>query len=148
MNLFIAFASGLVFGLGLILSGMTNPAKVQGFLDLAGAWDPSLILVMAGAIAIGLPAFRWARGRTTSLRGTSLQLPARHHIDRPLVVGVDRPARNRDIAGIALAEMQQVVEHLALQRRHATAFVAAVGVAHATAMLGFVLGDHFDDLVA
>ena len=60
---FIAALAGLVFGLGLMLSGMVLPAKVQGFLDLAGAWDPSLALVMAGAVAVGLPAFAWARRR-------------------------------------------------------------------------------------
>ena len=60
---FIAPLAGLVFGLGLMLSGMVLPAKIQGFLDLAGAWDPSLALVMAGAVAVGLPAFAWARRR-------------------------------------------------------------------------------------
>ena len=56
----IAALAGLIFGLGLIVSGMVFPAKVLGFLDLAGAWDPSLALVMAGAIVVGLPAFAWA----------------------------------------------------------------------------------------
>lgn len=59
----MSFVAGLVFGLGLILSGMANPAKVLGFLDLAGPWDPSLALVMAGAIAVAAPAFFWARKR-------------------------------------------------------------------------------------
>jgi len=66
MNGAFAFFSGLLFGLGLIGSGMTNPAKVKGFLDVAGAWDPSLALVMAGAIAVGAFAFAAAKRRTTS----------------------------------------------------------------------------------
>src|SRR5437870_1042194 len=86
----IAFASllaGLVFGLGLIVSGMANPAKVLGFLDLAGHWDPSLAFVMAGAIAVGAVAFALASRRTQSLLGTEMRLPSARHIDRRLVVG-------------------------------------------------------------
>ena len=79
--------AGLVFGLGLILSGMVNPAKVLGFLDLAGPWDPSLVLVMAGAIAVGLVAFHVAGNRTTSLLGAEMKLPASRHLDRRLVLG-------------------------------------------------------------
>ena len=82
-----SFAAGLVFGLGLILSGMANPAKVLGFLDLAGAWDPSLALVMAGAIAVGLGAFTFAKGRTRSLLGAEMRLPTARDIDRRLVGG-------------------------------------------------------------
>ena len=79
--------AGLVFGLGLIVSGMANPAKVLGFLDLAGAWDPSLALVMAGAIAVGSIAFAVAGRRTRSLIGAEMKLPSARHIDRRLVVG-------------------------------------------------------------
>ncbi|QJQ01298.1 DUF6691 family protein [Herbaspirillum rubrisubalbicans] len=82
-----AGVAGLIFGLGLIVSGMANPAKVLGFLDLAGAWDPSLALVMAGAIGIGVPAFAWARKRQQSLLGAPLQLPSASGIDRRLVLG-------------------------------------------------------------
>ena len=63
MFVFSALLSGLVFGLGLIISGMANPAKVLGFLDLAGAWDPSLALVMAGAIGVGFFAFLIANSK-------------------------------------------------------------------------------------
>ena len=87
MHLATAFLAGLVFGLGLILSGMANPAKVLGFLDLAGAWDPSLLLVMAGAIAIGIVAFALARQRTASYLGLSMNLPGARQIDRRLIVG-------------------------------------------------------------
>ncbi|RAM66967.1 membrane protein [Herbaspirillum rubrisubalbicans] len=82
-----AGVAGLIFGLGLIVSGMADPAKVLGFLDLAGAWDPSLALVMAGAIGIGVPAFAWARKRQQSLLGAPLQLPSASGIDRRLVLG-------------------------------------------------------------
>jgi uncharacterized membrane protein YedE/YeeE len=84
---FFSLLAGLVFGLGLIVSGMSNPAKVLGFLDLAGAWDPSLALVMAGAIAVGLGAFALARRRTRSLLGLDMKLPAARQIDRRLIVG-------------------------------------------------------------
>ena len=73
----IAFAAGLLFGLGLLVAGMTNPAKILGFLDIAGKWDPSLAFVMAGAIAVGAVAFALARRRTTSALGLPMQLPER-----------------------------------------------------------------------
>ena len=82
-----ALLSGLVFGLGLILSGMGNPAKVQNFLDFFGQWDPSLALVMGGAIAVGLIAFSWAKRRKTSLLGEAMQLPTSTVIDRQLLTG-------------------------------------------------------------
>ena len=87
MTLLIAAVSGLLFGLGLILSGMANPAKVLGFLDLAGPWDPSLALVMVGAIAVGLVAFSLARRRSLSWLGEPMRLPAAGDIDRRLVLG-------------------------------------------------------------
>ena len=82
-----ALAAGLLFGLGLIVSGMADPAKVLGFLDLAGQWDPSLALVMGGAIPIGLPAFTLARKRQRTLLGEPMQLPTARTIDRRLVLG-------------------------------------------------------------
>jgi uncharacterized membrane protein YedE/YeeE len=81
------FVVGLLFGLGLMLAGMTDPAKVIGFLDLLGNWDPSLALVMAGAIAVGVGAFAVARQRTTNLLGGALHLPTSQQIDKPLVIG-------------------------------------------------------------
>ena len=87
MTLFTAFLSGLVFGLGLIVSGMANPAKVLGFLDLAGAWDPSLALVMAGAIGVGVFAFRVAHTRMETMLGVELKLPKLTHIDKRLMIG-------------------------------------------------------------
>ena len=82
-----ALLSGLVFGLVLIVSGMANPAKVLGFLDLAGAWDPSLTLVMAGAILVGFFAFSIAKKRTTSFIGAEMKLPTASAIDSRLLAG-------------------------------------------------------------
>lgn len=87
MLAFSALLVGLVFGGGLLLSGMANPAKVLAFLDLAGPWDPSLALVMVGAIAVGLLAFVLVRGRQVSLLGAPMRLPSAGQIDRRLVVG-------------------------------------------------------------
>lgn len=81
------FLVGLLFGLGLILSGMTDPGKVIGFLDLAGLWDPSLALVMGGAIAVGFFAFAIAKKRTANFFGGALHLPKSNQIDKPLVIG-------------------------------------------------------------
>ncbi len=81
------FLSGLVFGLGLILAGMTDPLKVKGFLDLAGAWDPSLALVMGGAIALGVLVFARAARRQQSWSGTAMEIPTNRRIDTRLVVG-------------------------------------------------------------
>jgi uncharacterized membrane protein YedE/YeeE len=80
-------ALGLLFGIGLLVSGMANPAKVLGFLDLAGAWDPSLAFVMGGAVAVGLVGFRLAGRRTESVLGLPMDLPRRREIDRRLVLG-------------------------------------------------------------
>ena len=82
-----ALATGLIFGIGLIISGMTNPSKIIGFLDLTGSWDPSLAFVMGGAVAIGFVAFRFARRRKTALLGGAIQLPTGRQIDRRLVFG-------------------------------------------------------------
>ena len=87
MATLFSFLAGLVFGLGLIVSGMANPAKVLGFLDLAGRWDPSLVFVMAGAVAVGAIAFALARKRTTSLIGLPMRLPAATELDHRLVGG-------------------------------------------------------------
>jgi hypothetical protein len=87
MLAFTSLLSGLVFGFGLILSGMANPAKVLGFLDLYGLWDPSLAFVMAGAIAVAGTVFFLTRRRTLSLLGATMKLPTAKGIDRRLVAG-------------------------------------------------------------
>jgi hypothetical protein len=87
MSAVSAFAVGLLFGLGLIVSGMTDPSKIIGFLDIAGAWDPSLAFVMGGAVLVGLVAFRVARRRTKAFLGGAMHLPSARQIDRPLILG-------------------------------------------------------------
>ncbi len=87
MQLLSSLLAGLIFGLGLLVSGMANPAKVLGFLDLAGAWDPSLALVMAGAIAVGLLTFSVAKRRTVSILGAAMKLPTSNPINPRLVIG-------------------------------------------------------------
>jgi uncharacterized membrane protein YedE/YeeE len=87
MIVFTSLLAGLIFGLGLIVSGMANPAKILGFLDLAGAWDPSLTLVMAGAVAVGLVAFAVATKRAASFLGAEMKLSGTRDIDLRLIVG-------------------------------------------------------------
>jgi hypothetical protein len=83
----VAFGVGLLFGIGLIVSHMADPAKVLGFLDLAGAWDPSLALVMAGAIGVGCIGFFAATQRRESVLGLPMRIPTTRAIDRKLVAG-------------------------------------------------------------
>jgi uncharacterized protein len=87
MHTVVSGLVGLIFGLGLILSGMADPAKVLGFLDLAGAWDPSLALVMVGAIAVGAVGFALARRRSTSWLGLVMNVPTSRVIDSRLIAG-------------------------------------------------------------
>ena len=81
------FFVGLLFGVGLIVAGMTDPSKVLGFLDLAGTWDPSLAFVMGGGILVGLGAFAVAKKRTTNFLGGALHLPNSTDIDKRLIGG-------------------------------------------------------------
>lgn len=87
MRKLTAFAAGLIFGMGLLLAGMADPAKVLGFLDMFGRWDPSLGLVMAGAIAVAIVPMQWARRQQRSLLGAPMQLPLKRKPDRRLVGG-------------------------------------------------------------
>ncbi len=87
MNSIFSFAIGLIFGLGLIIAGMANPAKVQGFMDIAGVWDPSLALVMGGGILVGSISFALSRKRTMSFLGLPMQIPTARQIDKRLVLG-------------------------------------------------------------
>lgn len=81
------WASGFLFGIGLIVSGMINPAKVLGFLDIAGNWDPSLIFVMVGGIAVTMPAYKIILKREQPLFESRFYLPTKLNIDRKLIVG-------------------------------------------------------------
>lgn len=87
MTNLIAGVAGLLFGFGLLWSGMTNPAKVLGFLDIAGRWDPSLALVMVGAIAAAALPFRIASRRRLAFDGGAIRLPASGSVDTRLVFG-------------------------------------------------------------
>ncbi len=82
-----SFIVGLIFGIGLILAGMTDPSKVIGFLDIAGRWDPSLAFVMGGAILVGVVAFSFARKRSANFFGGAMRLPTKSDIDLRLVGG-------------------------------------------------------------
>ena len=84
---FFAFLSGLLFGIGLIVSGMANPEKVLNFLDITGLWDPSLMFVMVGAISVGLVSFHIAKQRTLSFIGLNMKLPKADKIDKRLISG-------------------------------------------------------------
>lgn len=87
MRLLSSFAMGLLFGLGILISGMANPARVLNFFDVAGHWDPSLALVMAGAILVTAPGYRWTLKRQASLLGDSFFVPPGQLIDARLVCG-------------------------------------------------------------
>ncbi|VVE72194.1 membrane protein [Pandoraea captiosa] len=99
-KLVFAWVGGLVFGLGLILAGMANPAKVLGFLDVAGKWDPSLAFVMGGAIAVGFVGFRLARTRALAWTGEPRVWPSAGTVDKRLVIGALLFGVGWGIAGI------------------------------------------------
>lgn len=80
-------AAGLIFGIGLVISGMANPAKVLNFLDIFGTWDPSLAFVMGGAILVTAPGFRLVTQRRTPLFADRFNLPTRSDLDRRLITG-------------------------------------------------------------
>ena len=100
MRAVVAGLFGLVFGLGLMLSGMTDPAKVLAFLDWSGAWDPSLAFVMGGAVLTALPLFAIANRRGASLTGTSLETADRSRIDARLLTGAALFGLGWGLAGI------------------------------------------------
>ena len=87
ITILTALLAGLIFGTGLILSEMANPAKVLAFLDMTGSWDPSLAFVMLGAISVGAIAFSVARRRSQTYLGSSMQLPTSRVIDKRLILG-------------------------------------------------------------
>ncbi len=87
LTFIISLLSGLIFGLGLLISGMANPQKVLAFLDITGAWDPSLALVMMGAITVALLPFQWAKKQSRSLLGHEMKLPQKKPIDQALLIG-------------------------------------------------------------
>ncbi|MDR3504711.1 MAG: hypothetical protein P4L52_00530 [Acidocella sp.] len=135
MRALTAFAFGLLFGLGLLLSGMTDPDRVKAFLDVAGAWNPALALVMGGAIAVALPAFALARGNKNSLLGEAITLPANRRIDARLLTGAAIFGLGWGLAGICPGPGLVLAGHLA---PGALVFVVAL-------YLGTRLGERFGD---
>ena len=87
MKNIMTLLSGIVFGLGLIISGMTNPAKVIGFLDIAGVWDPSLMFVMIGGIAVAFVGFKFVKDKNQTMFDEPIHLPGTTHISKELVIG-------------------------------------------------------------
>lgn len=132
----VEFVVGLLFGLGLMLSGMTDPGKVIGFLDPFGSWDPSLALVMGGAILVGFFAFTVAKKRTVTLLGTVLRLPTVHRLDKPLVIGSLLFGMGWGLAGFCPGP---ALVSMADGQPKAFIFVLAMLVG----MLGFELMDRF-----
>lgn len=100
MLVIFAFLCGLIFGVGLLISGMANPEKVLGFLDLSRPWDPSLAFVMIGAIAVGIVGFALVKGKKRAFCGVPILLPANYTIDRTLVVGAILFGLGWGLAGI------------------------------------------------
>lgn len=100
MLVIFAFLCGLMFGVGLLISGMANPEKVLGFLDLSQPWDPSLAFVMIGAIAVGIVGFALVKGKKRAFCGVPIMLPANNAIDRTLVVGAILFGLGWGLAGI------------------------------------------------
>ena len=132
----VEFIVGLRFGLGLLLSGMTDPGKVIGFLDLFGNWDPSLALVMGGAIMVGVFAFTVAKKRTTTFLGGVLRFPTNADIDKKLVIGSLMFGAGWGLAGFCPGP---ALVSMADGQPKALVFVLAMLVG----MLGFELMDRF-----
>jgi uncharacterized membrane protein YedE/YeeE len=126
------FIVGLMFGLGLLLSGMTDPSTVLGFLDLFGQWDPSLAFVMGGAILVGFFAFALAKKRTTNFLGGALSLPKSNVIDKRLVVGSLLFGAGWGLAGFCPGP---ALVSMAAGQEKALIFVAAMVIG----MIGFQL---------
>ncbi|SEH69364.1 YeeE/YedE family protein [Paracoccus alkenifer] len=123
MQLVSALLIGLVFGAGIALSGMANPAKVLNFFDLAGTWDPSLIFVMGGALAVTFVGYRVVLRRSGPVLGGGFYLPTRRDIDRPLVLGSAVFGIGWGIAGFCPGG---VIPALGLLRPEPVVFVVAM----------------------
>jgi uncharacterized membrane protein YedE/YeeE len=87
MRLILSYFIGLIFGIGISISGMANPAKVINFFDIAGTWDPSLAFVMGGALIVTFIGYRFVLARTEPLLSARFQLPMRRDLDLPLIGG-------------------------------------------------------------
>lgn len=111
MKLFFAYLSGLIFGVGISISGMANPAKVLNFFDIAGTWDPSLAFVMGGALIVTFIGYRFVLKRPAPFMSDGFQLPTRRDLDLPLIGGSAVFGIGWGIAGFAPVEHSP---HLAL----------------------------------
>ena len=120
-----SFACGLVFGFGLLISGMTQPAKVLGFLDLLGPWDPTLLFVMAGALAVTAAGYARARRRPKPILAAQSLWPTRTDIDRPLVIGAVLFGIGWGLSGLCPGP---ALENLASLSPRVIVFVLAMGV--------------------
>jgi hypothetical protein len=120
---FFALLAGTLFGLGLAISGMVNPAKVLAFLDLAGAWDPTLAFVMLGALAVTTPAFRFVLKRRSPWLAADFSIPAKKDLDPRLVLGAALFGVGWGIAGLCPGP---ALTDLVTGRMEIVAFVAAM----------------------
>ena len=123
MRALVALCSGVLFGMGLVIGGMTDPAKVIGFLDLAGRWDPSLAFVMGGALCVTFPTFQLLGSKARPLFETRFFLPTRQDIDGPLLAGAALFGIGWGIAGLCPGP---AVANLAFGSPQIVAFVVAM----------------------
>ncbi len=135
MKNIITFISGLVFGLGLIISGMTNPAKVIGFLDITGNWDASLAFVMLGAITVGFFAFSHVEAKKITLFHEQIQLPEKVKITKRLIIGSMLFG-----AGWALAGFCPGPAIVALGAGYKKALIFVIAM-----LVGMLVHDYFDE---
>ena len=120
-----AFTIGLLFGIGLLVSGMANPAKVLAFLDVTGRWDPSLAFVMAGAVAVSAAGYRVARRRGRPVLAPRLDIPTRRDLDPRLLVGAAVFGLGWGLAGLCPGPAMTI---LSVVPAPAATFVAAMAV--------------------
>jgi uncharacterized membrane protein YedE/YeeE len=132
-QLLVAFGAGLLFSVGLCLSGMTNPARIIGFLDVFGDWDPSLAFVMAGAVGVHAALYRLIIRRTAPLLCASFSVPGKQGIDAPLLIGAATFGVGWGLAGYCPGP---AVTSLASGAGLAVIFTAGM-------VLGFVLSRQF-----
>ena len=123
MRSIVALCAGLLFGMGLMLGGMTDPAKVIGFLDLAGRWDPSLAFVMGGALCVTLPTFQLLKSKARPLFETRFFLPTRQDVDGTLLGGAALFGVGWGIAGLCPGP---AVANLAFATPEVLGFMAAM----------------------